>query len=165
MTGMPKHDHPAHRAAAREPQPARDVTSHQGACFCGAVEVRVTGQPVVMGYCHCDSCRRWAASPVNAFTLWKPEAVEVIRGEEQLTNYQKTERSVRHFCRACGGHLFTAHPLWGVVDVYAATLPGFAFEPALHVNYGETVLRLRDGLPKQRDMPADMGGSGTLLPE
>jgi hypothetical protein len=35
----------------------------------------------------------------------------------------------------------------------------------VHVNYSERVLRLPDGLPKQRDMPAEMGGSGTLLPE
>ena len=40
----------------------------------------------------------------------------------------------------------------------------FAFEPAGHVNYAEQVLRMIDGLPKQRDMPAEMGGSGQLLP-
>jgi len=31
--------------------------SHVGRCFCGAVEVEVTGQPEAMGYCHCGSCR------------------------------------------------------------------------------------------------------------
>ena len=35
----------------------------------------------------------------------------------------------------------------------------------LHVNYGETVLPMRDGLPKQKDFPKEMGGSGTSLPE
>jgi len=33
------------------------------------------------------------------------------------------------------------------------------------VNYGETVHRMRDALPKQRDMPQEMGGSGALIPE
>jgi hypothetical protein len=33
------------------------------------------------------------------------------------------------------------------------------------VNYVETVLRSRDGLPKQHDMPAEMSGTGALLPE
>jgi hypothetical protein len=42
----------------------------KGRCFCGAVEITVTGDPVGMGYCHCSSCRSWAAAPVNAFTLW-----------------------------------------------------------------------------------------------
>jgi hypothetical protein len=35
----------------------------------------------------------------------------------------------------------------------------------LHVHYGESVLPIRDGLPKQKDMPKEMGGSGTLLAE
>jgi hypothetical protein len=52
-----------------------------------------------------------------------------------------------------------------LVDVYAATLPELPFEPMLHVNYSETVLRLHDGLPKQQDFPAEMGGSGKLLAE
>jgi hypothetical protein len=47
--------------------------------------------------------------------------------------------------------------------VYAATIPGLRFEPGVHVNYAETVLRMHDGLPKQNDYPADMGGSGTLI--
>lgn len=59
--------------------------------------------------------------------------------------------------------MFTEHPLWGLVDVYAATIPDFPFEAKVHVNYGETVLRLRDGLPKQKDFPKEMGGTGTLI--
>ena len=137
----------------------------RGGCFCGAVEIRVTGKPVTTGYCHCTSCREWAAAPVNAFTLWPPSAVTVTRGKEHLGAYQKTERSIRRWCMRCGGHVMNEHPLWGVVDVYAATIPAFPFEAKVHVNYAETVLRLRDGLPKQKDMPKEMGGTGTLLPE
>jgi len=51
------------------------------------------------------------------------------------------------------------------VDVYAATIPDLAFQPALHVNYHETRLRMKDALPKFKDMPKEMGGSGTILPE
>lgn len=136
-----------------------------GRCFCGAVEVTVTGEPVVMGYCHCSSCREWSASPVNALTLWTPTAVEITKGADKIGHYQKTEKSVRKWCKVCGGHLLTEHPLWGVTDVYAAVIPHFPFRPALHVNYQETVLRMRDGLPKQKDMPKEMGGSGVLLAE
>ena len=53
----------------------------------------------------------------------------------------------------------------GLTDVYAAILPSLTFEPAIHVNYAETVLRIKDGLPKQKDFPAEVGGSGELLPE
>ena len=138
---------------------------HQGRCFCGAVEIRVTGQPVAMGYCHCTSCRAWSASPVNAFTLWAPAAVTIARGADAVTSFAKTANSIRKWCSRCGGHLFTEHPALGLVDVYAAVVPELRFQPMLHVNYAESVLRLHDGLPKQRDFPREMGGSGTLLPE
>jgi hypothetical protein len=138
---------------------------HKGSCFCGAVEVEVSGAPEAMGYCHCESCRSWSAGPVNAFTLWKPEAVKITKGEAQVGSYQKTERSERQYCAKCGGHLMTAHPLWGLIDVYAAILPSLTFEPGVHVNYAETVLPMKDGLPKLKDFPAELGGSGEAVPE
>ncbi len=141
------------------------MSGFSGTCFCGAVAVETTGQPEGMGYCHCRSCRSWSAGPVNAFTLWKPEAVRVTRGAEHIGTYHKTEGSHRQFCRLCGGHLMTVHPGLGLIDVYAATLPELPFQPQLHVNYAETVLPMRDGLPKLKDFPAEFGGSGEMVPE
>lgn len=139
--------------------------SHRGSCFCGAVQFTVIGEPVAAGYCHCESCRHWSASPVNAFTLWQPQAVTVTRGSENILTYHKTEQSYRKSCRVCGGHLFTHHPGWDLTDVYAAVIPRFGFKPRVHVNYQETKLRISDGLPKFRDVPKEMGGSGVTLDE
>jgi hypothetical protein len=141
------------------------LTTYKGECFCGAVKVEASGAPEGMGYCHCRSCRSWSAAPVNAFTLWKPDAVRVTQGAELVATYKKTVKSERQYCSKCGGHLMTNHPGLGVVDVYAATLPGLKFAPGLHINYAETVLPMRDGLPKFKDMPAEFGGSGELVPE
>lgn len=139
--------------------------TYAGQCFCGEVQFQVTGEPAAMGYCHCDSCRQWSAAPVNAFTLWKPETFTITRGAENVASHSKTPLSDRKWCTKCGGHLFTNHPQWGVVDVYASMLPKLKFDPGLHVNYQETVLRIRDGKPKMKDLPAEMGGSGVTLPE
>ncbi len=139
--------------------------THQGACFCGAITLEATGTPEGMGYCHCRSCRSWSGGPVNAFTLWKPEAVKVTAGAEHLATFQKTEISQRQYCNKCGGHLMTNHPTLGVVDVFSATLPTLDFAPGLHVNYAETVLPIKDGLPKFKDFPAAFGGSGDMIPE
>ena len=49
--------------------------------------------------------------------------------------------------------------------VYPAIIPGLAFVPSMHLNYGETALHLRDGLPKLRDYPKEFGGSGVEVPE
>ncbi|MHB1271492.1 MAG: GFA family protein [Rhodanobacter sp.] len=138
---------------------------HAGTCFCGAVEIEVTGTPEAMGYCHCSSCRSWSAGPVNAFTLWKPENIKITKGAEFIGHFQKTGNSDRQFCRQCGGHLMTGHPTLGLTDVYAATIPSLPFTPGVHVNYAETVLRMKDGLTKLRDFPAELGGSGLTVPE
>jgi hypothetical protein len=141
------------------------MTSFAGVCFCGAVAIEASGAPEAMGFCHCDSCRSWSASPVNAFSLWKPASVKVTKGEEDIGTYHKTENSYRKFCKSCGGHIMTSHPPFDMVDVYAATIPSLPFAPALHVNYGEKVLRIADGLPKFKDFPAAFGGSGEMVPE
>ncbi len=138
---------------------------YTGACFCGAVEIKAEGAPFLMGYCHCDSCRHWSAAPVSAFTLWAPEAFTVTKGADNILTYNKTPGTFRKSCKTCGGHICSDHPEKGFVDIYPALLSGLAFQPAIHVNYGEKVLRIRDGLPKFRDFPAEGGGSGELVEE
>jgi hypothetical protein len=139
--------------------------TYHGTCFCGAVQLTVRGEPAAMGYCHCESCRSWSAGPVNAFTLWQPNAVKVTRGAELIGSYSKTPNSLRKWCKSCGGHLFTEHPGMGLTDVYAATIADFPFQPGVHVNYQETRLHVRDGLPKLKDTPKEMGGSGIAIAE
>jgi hypothetical protein len=102
---------------------------------------------------------------VNAFSLWKPDAVQVTKGAEHVRTFAKTELSRRQYCAKCGGHLLTAHPPLGLVDVFVATIPTLDFKPAVHVNYAETVLRMRDGLPKLKDFPKELGGSGEAVAE
>jgi hypothetical protein len=142
-----------------------DIHKHKGTCFSGAVEIEVPGEPLGMGYCHCSSCRSWSAGPINAFTLWKPENVNVTRGADKLREFHKSSNSHRKWCDACGGHVMTEHPQWGLVDVYAATIPTLSFKPGVHVNYAETVLAMKDGLPKLRDFPKELGGTGEALTE
>ena len=102
---------------------------------------------------------------MNAFSLWKPDAVKVTRGAEHIGTFAKSPQSERRYCTKCGGHLMTNHPTFGLVDVFAATLPSLDFKPGVHVNYAETVLPMRDGLPKLRDFPAELGGSGETVAE
>jgi hypothetical protein len=141
------------------------MSVYKGQCFCGAVEIEVRGSPEAMGYCHCGSCRSWSAAPVNAFTLWKPENVTVTKGADQVARFMQTKTSGRQYCKTCGGHVMTDHPPLGLLDVYAATIPTLPFQPGGHVNYSETVLRMKDGLPKLKDFPAELGGSGVTVPE
>jgi hypothetical protein len=139
--------------------------TYKGSCFCGAVEIEVTGAPAAMGYCHCADCGAWAAAPINAFNLFPPESVRVTKGEDNIGTFNKTENSFRKFCKICGGHIMADHPGMKLVDVYANVIPDFPHEPALHVHYGNKMVSVKDGLPKFKDMPADFGGSGETLPD
>jgi hypothetical protein len=91
--------------------------------------------------------------------------VHVTAGANHIGMFQKTAASQRQYCTKCGGHLMTNHPPLGLIDVFASTLPSLSFRPALHVNYAETVLPMRDGLPKFKDFPAEIGGSGEQMAE
>jgi len=136
---------------------------HDGRCFCGAVRLEVRGEPAAQGYCHCESCRSHSGAPIRGFTLWPKDAVTVTKGE--LAGFSRTGFSDRQHCVACGGQVLIEHPTIGLMDVHSSTIAGFPFEPALHVNYQEHVLAVRDGLPKLRDLPAEMGGTGETLSE
>jgi len=89
----------------------------------------------------------------------------VTEGEDKIGEYNANDRSYRQWCTECGGHLLTKHPHWGLIDVYAATIPSYPFEPGVHANYESTVMPMKDGLPKFKDFPAELGGSGEMLPE
>jgi hypothetical protein len=149
-----------------------ETTEYKGRCFCGAVEFTLTGDPAAMAYCHCDSCRQWSGGQVSAFTLWPPEALQVTKGEENISSFngnplsdEEAVVSERQWCSQCGGHLFTNHPTMGVYDVPAVVINGLDFQPGFHVHYRESVHPMQDGLPKFQDLPAEAGGSGVQLSE
>lgn len=93
--------------------------THHGSCFCGAVKFTVNGNPEGMGYCHCDSCRRWSAGPVNAFTLWKPEAFKITQGTDKIAAFEKnpgtqnsTVTSIRNGAKIVAVTFLPITPLW-----------------------------------------------------
>jgi hypothetical protein len=118
-----------------------------------------------MAYCHCSSCRGWLGAPLHAASLWPQDKVRIVRGADRLGLYKRTEASHRQFCTSCGTPVLIGHPAMGLTDVPAGGIQGLTYAPNLHVNYGEKVLSVRDGLPKYRDFPKDFGGSGDVLPE
>ena len=147
-----------------ECQETIDARSYTGRCFCGEVEIVAKGAPLQMGYCHCGSCRTYSGAPLTAFILWQKADVRVTMGAEYIGRFNKTGTSERQFCTRCGGHLMTGHPSHDLTDVHAAVFPDMPFQPSVHLNYAETVLPFKDGLPKFRDFPAGFG-SGETMPE
>lgn len=91
--------------------------------------------------------------------------MKVVKGADKLGMYKRTENSHRQFCTSCGAAVLVGHPSLGMVDVPAGAIVGFAYQPTLHVHYGEKVMAMRDGLPKFKDFPKEFGGSGEQASE
>lgn len=136
---------------------------YRGACLCGAVQIKVSGKPVANGYCHCETCRRWHAAPINHWTAWPDDAVSVEAGEALLNSYRLSEHSLRHWCTQCGAGVLNKSNK-GLTMVYAVVLEnsGLEFSPDMHVNYAARAMDVADDLPKFKDFPQAFGGSGEM---
>ena len=137
--------------------------TYHGRCFCGAVRLEVTGDPVAEGYCHCADCRAWSSGPVTAYGLWPATAVSIVAGEDKLGCYSKTGTTNRRACMSCGGTVMAALPEAGLIDVFPTLLEGRAFSPRAHVHYASRVMDMPDGLPKFADLPEEGGGTGKMI--
>jgi hypothetical protein len=119
-------------------------------CFCGAVQLELTGEPNVQAYCHCGSCRGWLGAPIHGATLWPTPSVKVVKGADKLVTFKKTEASHRQFCNGCGSPVLVLHPAIGMTDVPSGTIPGFAFKPTLHVHTARRCSRCWTACPSSR---------------
>src|SRR5947207_1671695 len=74
------------------------MVTREGGCSCGAVRYQVTGEPIMVGICHCTSCRKATGSVFMAYADWPPEAF-VTTGEVRTFDG-------RTFCPNCGSRLY-----------------------------------------------------------
>jgi len=79
---------------------------YEGGCHCGAVRFAVTldlTKPVTR--CNCTICTKVAQTG----GLTKPEAFELLAGEDSLSSYEwRTRQAKRYFCKHCGVHCYGA---------------------------------------------------------
>lgn len=80
-----------------------DQHTIEGGCRCGAVRYRATGDPVLVEYCHCKSCRDAVGAPLVAWAAWGQGAFDITAGAP--TPYASSEGVVRTFCGTCGTSL------------------------------------------------------------
>lgn len=105
-----------------------------GRCLCGKVTFTFKPAELEMDACHCGMCRRWGGGP--GFSVKAAGEAEVTGGE-LVTIYKSSEWGFRHFCRACGSHLFYSAPVANYFGVSAGTiddLAGLAFTTEIYID-------------------------------
>jgi hypothetical protein len=128
-------------------------------CSCGAVEVRLTGRPVVQYFCHCDDCQV-VHGKAYACSLYPAPTVLVERGETDTFTLRTSPRTK---CKRCGTYLFAEVPGYGVRGVNADLLPEGMFLPEFHIQCRYATAPIEDGLPHYKGTPARFNGSDELM--
>ena len=106
----------------------------EGGCHCGAVRFRVTTNKRELLDCSCNVCTKKGILHL----IVDGEALEILRGQEALSEYRYGSRVAKHlFCKHCGIHSFyvpRSHPggysiNFRCLDGYRALLDDFAIRP------------------------------------
>jgi hypothetical protein len=128
-------------------------------CPCGAVTVRIEGEPLVQFYCHCKDCQRAHGAAYVPESIYPAPAVTIV-GE---TTTWMAARTPRYSCAKCGARLVADVLEAGLRGVPAALLPADAFSPVMHIHCESARLPVKDDLPHYKTMPAAFGGEDAVV--
>jgi hypothetical protein len=128
-------------------------------CACGAVEMQLTGEPMLQYVCHCDDCQT-VHGKAYACALYPATAVAVVRGETVAFTLKVTPRGK---CSRCETYLFAETPGYPVRGVNAELLPEGRFKPEFHSQCRYAAARIEDNLPHYKGTPGRFGGSDELM--
>ena len=129
-------------------------------CRCGAIGLKIAGDPVVQLYCHCDDCQAAHGAAYVPAAIYPANAVEVVRGKPTPMVPKATQRMR---CVECGTYLFSELAAVEMRSVSPYLLPQEAFKPQCHVNARTLVLPAVDSLPHYKGFPASFGGAEEFL--
>ena len=110
-------------------------------CECGALELAITGEPVVQLVCHCSDCRAFSGTPYVEAAFFVADGC-LVQGKVDSTTikggtgFEKTH----HMCASCETPLYvTVGALNGAFAIIAGRLSRFDFKPAAHIWTAEKV--------------------------
>ncbi len=130
----------------------------EGGCHCGAVRYRIEGEPVRVGLCHCNDCRRHTGAPVVGWAIFRQEQ---MRASGDLATYASSEHGRRQFWPRCGTSLFYLNDVIfaGLVDVQVATFDNpDALQPVEQIQVAERIGWMKDAheLPTFERFPPNL---------
>ncbi len=128
-----------------------------GHCLCGDIAFAVSGEPVQIVHCHCESCRRNTSSPVTTFVIMQRNDVRFTQGQPR--GFASSPGVRRSFCGRCGSPLaYESDRRPDHMDLYLCSFDDpAALIPQAHVRVEEQVawFEVLDELPRYARTPRD----------
>jgi hypothetical protein len=99
-----------------------------GGCTCGQVRYELEGEPIRVGICHCETCRKETGSAFSFFGIWL-KANATISGALKCWT---SRAGGRRFCQRCASSLFDWEEDSANIEVKLGTLgtPPSALTPS-----------------------------------
>ena len=76
--------------------------SISGQCHCGSVKWTATLPHKIALNCHCNMCRSLSGADYSSWVIIPSVQFKILTGNENLTNYQASEKFSKSFCKKCG---------------------------------------------------------------
>jgi len=123
----------------------------RGHCYCGAVKFETSGQPVWVGHCHCESCRRASGSVMTSFATYHLDKVKFTG--TMRARFPTDDGVVRSFCGHCGSPVaYESSDKKNQIDLHLGLFDDLEqVKPQDHTYYAEKVswLQADEHLPKR----------------
>ncbi|MCJ9671384.1 MULTISPECIES: GFA family protein [unclassified Neorhizobium] len=124
---------------------------HKGSCLCGAVSFEIEGELSAPDACHCSKCRKHSGHFFASTDVEKDRLT--LKGAENITWFQSSEKVRRGFCTTCGSSLFwdPPHRDWIAVAMGAFDGPtGTGLNKHIFVAEKGDYYDIADGLPQNQ---------------
>ena len=111
------------------------------ACHCGALKVRLAGDPALVSSCHCQACQRRTGALFGSTSFFRKNQLVAIEGEHRTWARSADSGNVLtfHFCPACGSNVYWESA--GAPDMLSVAVGCFAdpdFPPPVRTVWTET---------------------------
>jgi len=77
------------------------MSSVNGACLCGAVQIRASRLPAEISACHCEMCRRWSGGVQMGLEVAEAD----LSMEGPVARFRSSFMSERLWCATCGSSI------------------------------------------------------------
>lgn len=104
------------------------MTTRTASCGCGQLRIKVNGQPLAVGVCHCFACQQRTGSVFAALAAFAPPYAVSGEAREYLRTGDQGARFRFRFCPVCGSNLF--HTEESVPDNSVAVAVGCFSDPS-----------------------------------